>query len=119
MPSPNGSDEEPQPRKQVRKPSKLLPRFDRRDLRSVLYTGVTFQLFHHRVKHAAARWLDREGRKRRAGIEGVIQELALIRDPQRLRDRALQRMDELLHKRESAIYLRRYLEALRLAGLPE
>ena len=154
MPPVNGSDEEPQSKEQARKPSRLLPRIDRRVLRSVLYTGVTlllflifkaaewllehslaqgrqwslpialgialalgvtFQLFHHRVEHAAARWLDREGRRRRAGIEELIQELALIRDPQRLRERALHRMDELLHKRESAIYLQQD-DSFTLAG---
>jgi TolB-like protein len=83
-----------------------------------LALGVTFQLFHHRVEHAAARWLDREGRRRRAGIEDLVQETALIRDSARLRERVVQRLDELLHTRHSAIYLQSG-ESYRLVGSAE
>jgi Predicted integral membrane protein len=81
-----------------------------------LVLGIVFQLFHHRVEHATSHWLDREGRRRRSGIEELIQEIALIRDGERLRNRVVGRLDELLNTRASAIYLQASDWFVRSAG---
>jgi TolB-like protein len=78
--------------------------------------AIVFQVFHHRVEHAASHWLDREGRRRRAGIDELVQEIALIRDAERLRVRVVARVDELLHTRASAIYLQSGETFTRVAG---
>jgi len=78
--------------------------------------AVVFQLFHHRVEHAASHWLDREGRRRRAAIEELVQEIGLIRDAQRLRQRVVTRLDEVLQTRATAIYLHSGDGFARMAG---
>src|SRR6476619_285629 len=67
--------------------------------------GAVFQLFHHRVEHAAGEWLHRKRNARERGLLELAREVSMIRDAEVLASRVVERLDQLLGADGSRLYL--------------
>ena len=70
-----------------------------------LSLGAVFQLSHKRVEDAVADWLNRAARTREQGLNDLAQEILLIRDAGTLKRRVVDRLDQVLETKGSALYL--------------
>jgi hypothetical protein len=65
----------------------------------------SFPTLHRRVEHAVSEWLNRAARTREHELNGLAEEVSLIRDSDTLRRRVVDRLDQVLGTKGSALYL--------------